>query len=65
MDKEISPAMTFVTNLLPLVYSGEMMVGITLKGLPLNLYSSLMLIIISSVFLLMAYFVYRFKKVEV
>ena len=65
MDKEISPAMTFVTNLLPLVYSGEMMVGITLKGLPLDPYSSLMLIIISSVFLLMAYFVYRFKKVEV
>ncbi len=65
MDKEISPAMTFVTNLMPLVYSGEMMVGITLKGLPLDPYSSLMLIIISSVFLLMAYFVYRFKKVEV
>ncbi len=65
MDKEISPAMTFITNLLPLVYSSEMFVNISLKGLPLNIHSALMMIIISSMFLILAYMIYRFKKVEV
>ncbi len=57
--------MDFVTNLLPLVYSKELIASITLRGSPLNMLSAFKMIIISLVFLLLAYLTYRFKKVEV
>ncbi|MBN1800292.1 MAG: ABC transporter permease [Candidatus Lokiarchaeota archaeon] len=57
--------MKFVTSLLPLGYSKELIVSITLRGAPMNMLSAFKMVIISLVFLLLAYLTYRFKKVEV
>ena len=64
-NEEISPAMTFITNIFPLTYSNDLIVDVTLKGLPLNIDHSLRLAVISFTFLMLAYLIYRFKKVEV
>ncbi|MFX1238394.1 MAG: ABC transporter permease [Promethearchaeota archaeon] len=58
-------AMGAITKIFPLKYSSDLIVSITLRGAPLNTSYAFTMIAISVVFLAMAYFVYRFKKVEV
>jgi len=49
----------------PLYHSIPLVLDITLKGIPLEIYSLLILLIIAFVYNLLAYIVYMFKKVEV
>jgi ABC-2 type transport system permease protein len=60
-----SPILALITAMFPLGYASPMMTSVTLKGKPLDLISVLSLSLICLVFVLMAYIVYRFKKVEV
>lgn len=62
---KMSQEMQIAINLLPMGHAIPLIVAITLKGLPLDIYHSLSLLIIGSVFLLMAYIIYSFKKIEV
>ena len=65
LDAEISPIMGFITQLFPLGYSSPMITSVTLKGLSLDIVSVISLNLISLVYVILAYLVYRFKKVEV
>jgi len=65
LDAEISPIMGFITQLFPLGYSSPMITRVTLKGLSLDIVSVISLNLISLVYVILAYLVYRFKKVEV
>ncbi len=65
IDPDLSPILGIITALFPLGYASPMMTSVTLKGLPLDIVSTISLNLISVVFVLMAYIVYRFKKVEV
>ena len=60
-----SPILALITAIFPLGYASPMITSITLKGKPIDLISVLSMSLISLVFVLMAYIVYRFKKVEV
>jgi len=60
-----SPILALITAMFPLGYASPMITSITLKGKPIDLISVLSMSLISLVFILMAYIVYRFKKVEV
>jgi ABC-2 type transport system permease protein len=60
-----SPILALITAMFPLGYASPMITSITLKGKPIDLISVLSMSLISLVFVLMAYIVYRFKKVEV
>ena len=55
----------FLSDMLPLSHSSVLITDITLRGLSLNLESSLSILLISFVFLAIAYIAYMFKKVEV
>lgn len=65
IDPNLSPIMGIITAMFPLGYSSPMLTSVTLKGKSLDLISVISLNLISVVFVLMAYMVYRFKKVEV
>ena len=65
LDAEISPIMGVITKAFPLGYSSPMITSVTLKGLPLDIISVISLNLISLVYVILAYAVYRFKKVEV
>ncbi|MFX1273762.1 MAG: ABC transporter permease [Promethearchaeota archaeon] len=64
-DSGSSSAMYNISKLFPLIHSSGLMVDVTLKGLPLDITAVLSLIVISAFYLFAAYFIYRFKKVEV
>ena len=65
IDPNLSPILGIITAMFPLGYSSPMLTSVTLKGKSLELISVISLNLISIVFVLMAYVVYRFKKVEV
>ena len=55
----------FLSDMLPLSHASTLITDITLRGLSLNLEHSLSILLISIVFLVIAYIAYMFKKVEV
>jgi len=55
----------FLTEILPLSHASVLITDITLRGLPLNLEHVLSILLISFVFLAIAYIAYKFKKLEV
>ncbi len=55
----------FLADLLPLSHASVLITDITLRGLPLNLEHVFVMLIISLVFLIIAYIAYKFKKLEV
>jgi len=55
----------FLSDMLPLSHASVLITDITLRGLSLNLEHVLSILLISFVFLVIAYFAYKFKKVEV
>ncbi len=55
----------FLADFLPLSHASVLITDITLRGLPLNLEHVLFLLIISLVFITIAYIAYKFKKLEV
>ncbi|GAJ19148.1 unnamed protein product, partial [marine sediment metagenome] len=55
----------FLADFLPLSHAAVLITDITLRGLPLNLEHVLFLLIISLVFITIAYIAYKFKKLEV
>ncbi len=57
--------MQIIVNSLPLSHSVPLIIGVTKKGLPIDLGHMLSLNLISLVFLVMAYVVFRLKKIEV
>ena len=58
-------AMQVIVNSLPLSHAVPLIINVTKKGLPIDLYHILSLNLISIVFLIMAYIAFRFRKVEV
>jgi ABC-2 type transport system permease protein len=54
-----------IINSLPLTHGINLVVDITLKGLPIDLMRVLNLLLISAVFLIITYIIYSFKKLEV
>ncbi|MFX1257360.1 MAG: ABC transporter permease [Promethearchaeota archaeon] len=63
--EKLPPTMQVIVNSLPLSHSIPLIVDITLKGLPIDYSHFLSLGLISIVFLIIAYIIFRFKKVEV
>ncbi len=55
----------FLSDMLPLSHASVLITDITLRGLSLNLEHVLSILLISLVFLAIAYIAYKFKKVEV
>ncbi len=55
----------FLADFLPLSHAAVLITDITLRGLPLNLEHVLFLLMISLVFITIAYIAYKFKKLEV
>jgi len=55
----------FLSDMLPLSHASVLITDITLRGLSLNLEHTLSILLISLVFLVIAYIAYMFKKVEV
>ena len=54
-----------LADFLPLSHASVLITDITLRGLPLNLEHAFVMLIISFVFLTIAYIAYKFKKLEV
>ena len=65
MPPESLGSARFITDMLPLSHASILITDITLRGLSLNLEHVLSILLISFVFLLIAYIAYKFKKVEV
>ncbi len=61
----ISPAMQYIINILPLSHAIPLITDITLKGLPMSLNHILFLNLNSLIFVVLAYIIYKFKKLEV
>jgi len=55
----------FLADFLPLSHASVLITDITLRGLPLNLEHVFFMLMISLVFLTIAYIAYKFKKLEV
>lgn len=65
MPPESLGSARFLSDMLPLSHASVLITDITLRGLSLNLEHVLSILLISFVFLLIAYIAYKFKKVEV
>lgn len=66
MSPETLPfILQFILNIFPLAHGQPMVFDITLKGLPIDLISFGSLMILCGVYVLLAYIVFLFKKVEV
>ena len=61
----ISPVMQYIINVLPLSHAIPLITDITLKGLPPDLTHIAFLNLDSLIFIVLAYIVYKFKKLEV
>lgn len=61
----ISPVMGYIINVLPLSHAIPLITDITLKGLPPNLTHVAFLNLNSIIFIVLAYIIYKFKKLEV
>ena len=62
---DIEGGMQIFMNMLPLSNAVPLITDITLKGLPLNLTSLFWLNLSSSIYVILAYIIYMFKKLEV
>ncbi|MBA7673543.1 hypothetical protein ES703_81744 [subsurface metagenome] len=65
MPPESLGSARFLSDMLPLSHASVLITDITLRGLSLNLEHVLSILLISLVFLAIAYIAYKFKKVEV
>ncbi len=65
MPPESLGSARFITDMLPLSHASILITDITLRGLSLNLEHVLSILLISFVFLVIAYIAYKFKKLEV
>ena len=65
MSPESLGSARFITDMLPLSHASILITDITLRGLSLNLEHVLSILLISFVFLVIAYIAYKFKKLEV
>ena len=65
MPAESLGSARFLSDMLPLSHASVLITDITLRGLSLNLEHVLSILLISFVFLVIAYIAYKFKKLEV
>ena len=61
----VSPVMQYIINILPLSHAIPLINDITLRGIPLNLTHVAFLNLNSLIFIVLAYIIYKFKKLEV
>jgi len=61
----ISPVMRYIINILPLSHAIPLITDITLKGLSMNITHVVFLNLNSLIFIILAYIIYKFKKLEV
>lgn len=63
--EELPSILQMVLNIFPLVHAQPMVFDITFKGLPIDFFSFGNLMILCGIYILLAYIIFLFKKVEV